>query len=183
MRPDLTTFGKVIGGGLPIGAVGGRAEIMETLSPLGPVFHAGTLAGNPLATAAGLAALDQLTDDVYIELMARARHLSSLLARGVRCRRARRRSSRWSARWSASCCGDDAAAVRTSTRPSAPTRRLYAAFFHAMLAEGVALAPGAYEAMFVGLGARRRGDQFDRRSSSSCGPASRVGDCRALLSR
>ena len=60
VSPDLTTFGKVIGGGLPIGAVGGRREIMETLSPLGPVFHAGTLAGNPLATAAGRAALDEL---------------------------------------------------------------------------------------------------------------------------
>ena len=79
VTPDLTTFGKVIGGGLPIGAVGGRREIMETLSPLGPVFHAGTLAGNPLATAAGLAALDELTPDVYIELSARARHLAALL--------------------------------------------------------------------------------------------------------
>ena len=58
---DLTTFGKVIGGGLPIGAVGGRREIMETLSPLGPVFQSGTLSGNPLATAAGRAALDELT--------------------------------------------------------------------------------------------------------------------------
>ena len=77
--PDLTTFGKVIGGGLPVGAVGGRRELMETLSPLGPVFHAGTLSGNPIATAAGLAALDQLTPDTYIELMARARHLAAVL--------------------------------------------------------------------------------------------------------
>src|SRR3954454_2399765 len=67
VRPDLTTFGKVIGGGLPIGAVGGGREVMETLTPLGTVFHAGTLAGTPLATAAGLAALDQLVPDVYIE--------------------------------------------------------------------------------------------------------------------
>ena len=79
VTPDITCFGKVIGGGLPIGAVGGRAEVMEQLSPLGPVFHAGTLSGNPIATAAGLAALNELTPDVYIELMARARHLSSLL--------------------------------------------------------------------------------------------------------
>ena len=79
VRPDITCFGKVIGGGLPIGAIGGRVDIMEHLSPLGPVFHAGTLAGNPMATAAGLAAFDQLTGDVYIELMARVRHLSSLL--------------------------------------------------------------------------------------------------------
>ena len=79
VQPDLTTFGKVIGGGLPIGAVGGRREIMETLTPLGTVFHAGTLAGNPIATAAGLAALNVLDGDVYIELMARARHLASML--------------------------------------------------------------------------------------------------------
>ena len=79
VQPDLTTFGKVIGGGLPIGAVGGRREIMETLTPLGAVFHAGTLAGNPIATAAGLAALNVLDGDVYIELMARARHLASML--------------------------------------------------------------------------------------------------------
>ncbi len=81
VAPDLTAFGKVIGGGLPIGAVGGRREVMENLSPLGPVFHAGTLSGNPIATAAGLAALDALDADVYIELMARARHLVGLLAR------------------------------------------------------------------------------------------------------
>ena len=64
VRPDLTCFGKVIGGGLPIGAVGGRRDLMENLTPLGTVFHAGTLAGNPLATAAGLAALDELTADL-----------------------------------------------------------------------------------------------------------------------
>ncbi|MEY2958490.1 MAG: glutamate-semialdehyde -aminomutase, partial [Actinomycetota bacterium] len=80
VRPDLTTFGKVIGGGVPVGAVGGRREIMETLSPLGPVFHAGTLAGNPIATAAGLAALDHLTPEVYVVLARRAARLSELLA-------------------------------------------------------------------------------------------------------
>ncbi len=79
VSPDVTTFGKVIGGGLPIGAVGGRREIMETLSPLGPVFHAGTLAGNPLATAAGRAALHELDDDVYEVLAVRAARLAALL--------------------------------------------------------------------------------------------------------
>ena len=77
--PDITCFGKVIGGGLPIGSIGGRADVMEQLSPIGKVFHSGTLSGNPLATAAGLAALDQLTPDVYIELLARARRLSALM--------------------------------------------------------------------------------------------------------
>jgi glutamate-1-semialdehyde 2,1-aminomutase len=79
VRPDLTTFGKVIGGGLPIGAVGGRRDVMETLSPLGPVFHAGTLAGNPLATAAGRAALGELTLDAYVSLRSKAARLSSTL--------------------------------------------------------------------------------------------------------
>ncbi len=147
--PDLTTFGKVIGGGLPIGAVGGRREIMETLTPLGTVFHAGTLAGNPIATAAGLAALDHLDGDVYIELMARARHLASML-----------RDACAAAGFAAQFpvvgtligmyCGDGelphdfAGAKRTD-------EQAYARFFHAMLDEGVAMAPGAYEALFVGV--------------------------------
>ncbi len=148
--PDLTTFGKVIGGGVPVGAVGGRREIMETLSPLGPVFHAGTLAGNPIATAAGLAVLDLLEGDVYIELMARARHLSALM-----------RDACAAADFPAQfpvvgtlvgiVCGnvepphDFETAKRTD-------EAAYARFFHAMLGNGVAIAPGAYEALFVGLG-------------------------------
>ena len=88
VEPDLTCFGKVIGGGLPIGAFGGRAEIMASLAPLGPVYQAGTLSGNPLATAAGLAALDLLDEDLYSELARRATRLadglrSALTAAGV----------------------------------------------------------------------------------------------------
>lgn len=147
--PDLTTFGKVIGGGLPIGAVGGRRDLMEHLSPLGSVFHAGTLSGNPIATAAGLTALDHLTPDVYIELMARARHLSALL-----------RDACAAAGFPAlfpvvgtlvgMVCGDvprpiDFDGARLTDEAA------YARFFHAMLDEGVAMAPGAYEALFVGL--------------------------------
>ncbi|HUF97224.1 MAG TPA: glutamate-1-semialdehyde 2,1-aminomutase [Ilumatobacter sp.] len=148
VRPDLTTFGKVIGGGLPIGAVGGRRELMENLTPLGSVFHAGTLAGNPIATAAGLAALGELDGDVYIELMARARHLSALL-----------RDACAAAGFPAQfpvvgtllgmVCGD----IATPTNFAEAKRTDEAAFgrfFHAMLAEGVAMAPGAYEAIFVG---------------------------------
>lgn len=151
VTPDLTTFGKVIGGGLPIGAVGGNRALMETLSPLGPVFHAGTLAGNPIATAAGLGVLDHLGDEVYFELMARVRHLAALM-----------RDACAAADFPASFpvagtlmgivtgphhhepVHDFAEATRTD-------EAVYAAFFHAMLAEGVAMAPGAYEAIFVGL--------------------------------
>ena len=151
VRPDITCFGKVIGGGLPIGAIGGSVEVMEHLSPIGPVFHAGTLSGNPIATAAGLAALDTLTPDVYIELMARARHLSALL-----------RDACAAAEFHASfpvvgtllgiVCGSDAGVVRNFDDAKRTDERAYAAFFRAMLAEGVAMAPGAYEALFVGLG-------------------------------
>ncbi|HSL73776.1 MAG TPA: glutamate-1-semialdehyde 2,1-aminomutase [Ilumatobacteraceae bacterium] len=150
VRPDITCFGKVIGGGLPIGAVGGRADVMEHLSPLGPVFHAGTLAGNPIATAAGLAALDLLTDDVYVELMARVRHLAAGL-----------RDACSAAGFVAEfpvvgtllgiVCGDAAGTVRNFDDAKRTDERAYAAFFQAMLAEGVAMAPGAYEAIFVGL--------------------------------
>jgi len=150
VRADLTCFGKVIGGGLPIGAVGGRRDVMENLSPLGSVFHAGTLAGNPLATAAGLAALDELTDDLYIELLARARRLAAML------------------RDSFSANGIPAQFPVVGTlvgmhfgdaldRPPAnfaeaktTDEALYARVFHALLDHGVALAPGAYEALFVG---------------------------------
>ncbi len=150
VSPDLTTFGKVIGGGLPIGAVGGRRAVMETLTPVGNVFHAGTLAGNPIATAAGLAALGELGPDVYMELSARARRLAALL-----------RDACAAAGFAASfpvvgtlvgvVCGDvpqpvDFAGARRTDE------RAYAALFQAMLAEGIAMAPGAYEAIFVGLG-------------------------------
>jgi glutamate-1-semialdehyde 2,1-aminomutase len=149
VQPDLTTFGKVIGGGLPIGAVGGRRRIMEALSPLGPVFHAGTLAGNPLATAAGLAALGELDDGVHAELADRAARLASMLADACA-------AGGFPARFPTvgtligMFCGsgelpiDFAGAKRTD-------EAAYARFFHAMLAEGVAMAPGAYEALFVGL--------------------------------
>lgn len=151
VRPDLTCFGKVIGGGLPIGAVGGRRDIMENLTPLGSVFHAGTLAGNPLATAAGLAALNELNADVYMELLARARSLSAML-----------RDACTSVGISAQFpvvgtlvgmhFGDALTDVPTNFDEAKTTdEKLYAKFFHALLSGGVALAPGAYEALFVGL--------------------------------
>ncbi len=148
--PDLTTFGKVIGGGLPIGAVGGRRQIMETLSPLGPVFHAGTLAGNPLATAAGRAALHELTDDVYVELAARAQRLSSLLAEA--CDAAGIAAHFPVVGTLVGMYFGDADVPTNFVEAKTTDEQVYRTFFHAMLAEGVALAPGAYETLFVGLG-------------------------------
>ena len=149
VTPDLTTFGKVIGGGLPIGAVGGPRRIMETLSPLGPVFHAGTLAGNPLATAAGLAALNELDGEVYTELTRRAGRLASMMTEACSAAGFAARFPVVGSLLGMYCGGDDlpvdfAGAKRTDEAG-------YARFFHAMLAEGVAMAPGAYEALFVGL--------------------------------
>jgi len=147
--PDLTTFGKVIGGGLPIGAVGGRRDIMETLTPLGTVFHAGTLSGNPIATAAGLAALDLLTGDVYAELAARARHFADRMHDACD-------AAGFAARFPVvgtlvgMVCGD----IDQPTDFDGAKRTdeaAFARFFRAMLAEGVAMAPGAYEAIFVGV--------------------------------
>jgi glutamate-1-semialdehyde 2,1-aminomutase len=148
VTPDLTCFGKVIGGGLPIGAVGGRRDVMEYLSPLGPVFHAGTLSGNPLATAAGLAALDLLTDDVYVELLARAGRLGAGLrdafdAAGLTV----------NVPVLATLVGIHLAPHQAHNFDDArqTDEGLYGRFFHAMLDAGVALAPGAYEVLFPGL--------------------------------
>ncbi len=150
VSPDLTTFGKVIGGGLPIGAVGGRAEVMETLSPLGPVFHAGTLAGNPIATAAGLAALGLLTDDVYVELERRATRLADLLTNAFAAADVKAHVPRVGTLVGV-YIGDGTSPVDFDDARTTD-ESFYARFFHAMLAEGVAMAPGAYEALFVGLG-------------------------------
>ena len=153
VTPDISCFGKVIGGGLPIGALGARTEIMQTLAPAGPVYQAGTLSGNPLATAAGLAALEQLTPAAYAELEARAGQFADGL-REVLTR-----------------SGFDAAAVQVGTLvglycgPVAgpgwvpadyddartTDEQAYARLHAELLRRGVAFAPGAYEAIFVGL--------------------------------
>ncbi|MEZ5215148.1 MAG: glutamate-1-semialdehyde 2,1-aminomutase [Ilumatobacteraceae bacterium] len=148
VRPDVSCFGKVIGGGLPIGAIGGARSIMEQLSPLGGIFHAGTLAGNPLATAAGLAALDELTEDHYVELAGRAARLATGLhdafaAAGIPAQ-VPLLGPLVGLYFGAEAPVDYEGATTTD-------EACYARFFHAMLDEGVALAPGAYEVLFPGL--------------------------------
>jgi glutamate-1-semialdehyde 2,1-aminomutase len=151
---DITTFGKVIGGGLPIGAVGGRADVMEHLTPIGKVFHSGTLSGNPLATAAGLAVLDNLSADVYTELLAQARRLSAVLRDA--CSAAALPAQfpvvgSLVGMYFGDGRGDTGQAPTNFDEAKTTDERMFAAFFHAMLAEGVALPPGAYEALFVGV--------------------------------
>ena len=148
VRPDLTCFGKVIGGGLPIGAFGGRVDVMGALAPLGPVYQAGTLSGNPLATAAGLAVLDQLDDGTYDVLSGRAERLAAGLRDAI---------ASAGLPITTPVVGpllglhfSDIPAVDYDTA-RATDEDAYARFFHAMLHEGVALAPGAYEIAFPGL--------------------------------
>jgi glutamate-1-semialdehyde 2,1-aminomutase len=144
VRPDLSTFGKVIGAGLNIGAYGGRHDVMASVAPLGPVYQAGTLSGNPLATAAGLAALEHLDAEAYARLERTATRLADGLAAAVPGAVVPRVASLVGLFFSPSAPSDYDEARRTDTAR-------FARFFHAMLDRGVALAPGAYEILFPGL--------------------------------
>ena len=148
VRPDLTCFGKVIGAGLPIAAFGGRADVMAALAPLGPVYQAGTLSGNPLATAAGLAVLDQLDDDLYKLLAGRAERLGGGLDDGLRSA-----GVPITVPVAGPLVGLHFAATPAVDYDTARTTDIatYAAFFHALLRRGVAIAPGPYEVAFPGL--------------------------------
>ena len=148
VRPDLTAFGKVIGGGLPVGAFGGPAEIMEVLAPLGPVYQAGTLSGNPLATAAGLAALELLDDQAYSVLSDRAARLASALAEVFAESGLVAQVPVCETLVGLSFAEGVATDYPTAQRTD---EKLYATFFHHLLERGVALAPGAYEVLFPGL--------------------------------
>ncbi len=152
VTPDLWCFGKVIGGGLPLAAFGGRRELMEQLAPLGPVYQAGTLSGNPLATAAGLAALEMLDDAAYDELAGRVARLgagltSAFAAAGVTAQ-VPVVGTLVGVFFVAEPVTDYAGA-----RASADTGS-YPPFMHGLLDAGVALPPGAYEILFPGLAHR-----------------------------
>jgi glutamate-1-semialdehyde 2,1-aminomutase len=148
VRPDLVTMGKVIGGGLPVGAFGGRADVMASLAPLGPVYQAGTLSGNPLATAAGLAALDLLDTAAYAQLAATAARLADGFQSAF---------DDAGAPFTVSTHGNlvGVFAGREAPHDYTGAKRTdedaYGRFFHALLDGGVALAPGAYEVAFPGL--------------------------------
>ncbi len=148
VHADLTCFGKVIGGGLNVGAFGGRAEIMDSMAPDGPVFQAGTLSGNPLATAAGRAALALLDDPAYDRLRAGA----TRLAEGLEAAFADAGVTAVVPRVS-TLVGVHLGASVPRTYDDAKTTDVdrYRRFFHAMLRRGVAMAPGAYEVLFPGL--------------------------------
>jgi glutamate-1-semialdehyde 2,1-aminomutase len=160
VTPDLWCFGKVIGGGLPVGAVAGSHHLLSSLAPDGPVYQAGTLSGNPLATAAGRAVLTHVTQADYDDLHERVATVAAALGEAIGAA---------GLAVATPVVGplvgfflarpDDRAAVGGQLAPPADYEEakalagngLYAPFFHAMLRRGVALAPGAYEVMFPGL--------------------------------
>ncbi|PYM91864.1 MAG: glutamate-1-semialdehyde-2,1-aminomutase [Candidatus Rokuibacteriota bacterium] len=149
VQPDLTCLGKIIGGGLPVGAYGGSRRLMNHVAPLGAVYQAGTLSGNPLAVAAGLATLARLREgDVYRRLEA----LGSELERGLRSAAAAAgvplTVNRVGSMLTAFFC--DGAVTDYASAKRADTKR-YARYFHAMLERGVFLAPSQFEAAFVSL--------------------------------
>ncbi|HZP54574.1 glutamate-1-semialdehyde 2,1-aminomutase [Actinocrinis sp.] len=144
--PDLMTFGKVMGGGFPTAAFGGRADVMARLAPEGPVYQAGTLSGNPVATAAGLATLRNCTPEVYDHLDRTAHTIADLAAEALAkegvAHRVQFAGTMFSIFFTDEPVTDYAAAKRQDTEA-------YKAFFHAMLSEGVYLPPSAFEAWFV----------------------------------
>ncbi len=149
LTPDLTTMGKVIGGGLPVGAYGGRRAIMETVAPAGPVYQAGTLSGNPLAVAAGLACVRALGEPgIYEKLERTSRALTDGLVAEAREARVpvtlNRVGSMWTLFFTEGPVFDYPSAKRADTKR-------FGAFFHALLDRGVYLPPSQFEAAFVSL--------------------------------
>lgn len=149
VRPDLTCLGKIIGGGLPVGAYGGREEIMSWIAPSGPVYQAGTLSGNPLATAAGLATLNLLSEkDVYPQLEEKSAFFFGTLEALARGQGLPFRVTRVGSLGSFFFTG---AEVTDFTSVQQASAEAYAQFFRAMRERGVYLAPSAYEALFISL--------------------------------
>ena len=150
--PDLWCFGKVIGGGLPVGAFGGSREVMKSLAPLGPVYQAGTLSGNPLATAAGVAVLNHMRPEHYVELSNRVQNFAQQLREAIES----------SGLYAQTPVVGPLMGLYLSREPFAPPRNCDEAkvvcengldrhVFHAMLLRGFALAPGAYEILFLSM--------------------------------
>ena len=152
VRPDMWCFGKVIGGGLPVGAFGGTSEMMASLAPLGPVYQAGTLSGNPLATAAGATVLNIVTPGDYEELSQRVATFAANLEAAVALSGLVGRCPTQGPLMGLFLSREPFEAPQNFTEAKVLCENgLYRAFFHAMLERGVALAPGAYEIVFVSL--------------------------------
>jgi glutamate-1-semialdehyde 2,1-aminomutase len=171
---DLFTFGKVMSGGLPAAAFGGRAELMQQLAPAGPVYQAGTLSGNPIAVAAGLVQLRLCTDDVYAHLDKTAATVADIVGAALTeagvAHRINTAGNLFSVFFTADTVVDYATARTQDVRK-------FAAFFHSMLDNGVHLPPSAYEAWFVGAAHDDRA--LDRIASAAKRAADAAADARA----
>ncbi len=147
ITPDLTTLGKIIGGGLPVAAYGGRRDLMDRVAPLGPVYQAGTLSGNPLAMRAGLATLDLLAAPGFYEALdARAKRLGDGIAAALAATAAPATATRVGSLLTLFFTREP---VRDYTGAKKSDTRRFAEFFHAMLDRGIFLAPAQFEALFV----------------------------------
>ena len=144
VTPDLTTLGKIVGGGMPMGVYGGRREIMEAVSPLGKVYQAGTLSGNPIATAAGIATLKILMDgpELYEELNAKADRLTAALAAALPKAQVNRAGSLFSVFFTEQPVTDYESALTSDTG-------LYGRYFHYLLENGIYTAPSQFEILFL----------------------------------
>ena len=144
VTPDLTTLGKIVGGGMPMGVYGGRREIMESVSPLGKVYQAGTLSGNPIATAAGIVTLKILMDgpELYEELNAKADRLTAALAAALPKAQVNRAGSLFSVFFTEQPVTDYESALTSDTG-------LYGRYFHYLLENGIYTAPSQFEILFL----------------------------------
>jgi glutamate-1-semialdehyde 2,1-aminomutase len=140
VRPDLTILGKIIGGGLPVGAYGGRADLMDLVAPAGPVYQAGTLSGHPVVMAAGEATLRQLTPDLYAKIDAQAARLEKgLTVKGTSVARVGSLLTLFFRQ----------APPKNFSEAKTSDTQAFARFFHSMLDAGVLLPPSQFEAWFV----------------------------------
>lgn len=147
IKPDITTLGKIIGGGLPVGAYGGSRELMNNIAPAGPIYQAGTLSGNPLSMTAGLVTLRRLRDkSVYERLEKASAKLCEGLSAAATDAGISTITNRVGSMWTTFFTSDP---VQDWESASKADRALYGRFFHAMLDEGVYLAPSQFEAAFV----------------------------------
>ena len=147
VTPDLTTFGKIIGGGMPVGAYGGRRELMEQIAPAGPIYQAGTLSGNPVAMAAGLAMLELIqAPDFHDQLTARTQQLTDGLLAGARDAGIPFSVNRVGGMFGLFFTDETVSSYAQATRADTA---LFNRYFHGMLDRGIYLAPSAFEAGFV----------------------------------
>jgi glutamate-1-semialdehyde 2,1-aminomutase len=164
VTPDLTTLGKIIGGGLPVGAYGGKAEIMDCVSPIGPVYQAGTLSGNPLAMASGIATLEKLKKkSVYKKL----ERLSKRLAEGLKTAASDAGIPTYHTRVGSMLCTffNESEVTDYESAKKCNTER-YASYFHGMLERGFYFAPSQFEAAFVSTAHRE--EDIDSTVEASC---------------